>query len=228
MATSQTSDNEIYRVNNLNGDDPHAIWRSLTLRVSQQPANIKLHTQRLLFALENGFSDYVSGALQDLFICLKQKGLPLRQCMFNLISPVIGQTERAYFQRWLADNSDQHLDCYRYPGSVFASETCRPVEGNHSDGLSLLNRPVFKSQLEEARYNLEIGQIVKAQALLENKCLKEDNDGELTRELQNLYICTKSEDAVTRFTQRLMENGKPLSESWQNLLNTAKDSESNN
>ena len=220
-ATSQTRDHGKNRINNPIGNDPLVIWRSLTLRISQEPANIKLHTQRLLFGLENGLSDYVSGALQDLFICLKQKGLPLRQRLFNLTSPVMVQHERAYFQRWLADNSDRNLECYRYPGSVFSSDTCKAVEGN-GDSISLGTKPIFKNQLAEARYNLELGQIIKAQALLENICVKESNNLEAINELQNLYTCTKSEDSLTRFTQRLMEEGRSLPEIWQNMVNAAK------
>ncbi len=216
---SQSSGNN--DLNNFAGNDPLTIWRSLTLRVSQQPANIKLHTQRLLFALENGLADYVSGALQDLFICLKQKGLPLRQRMFNLLSPVMVQSDRVYFQRWLADNSDQNLDCHRFPGSVFTSDTCRVADAG-SEAIPPGGKPVFKNQLEEARYNLEIGQIVKAQALLENICAKESNNLEAIKELQNVYICTESADSLQRFTQQLMKNSKPLPEIWQKLVDTAK------
>jgi len=219
--TNKVSPAREHEKNKLIGNDPLAIWRSLTLRISQQPENIKLHTQRLLFALENGLADYVSGALQDLFICLKQKGLPLRQRMFSLLSPVMVQSERAYFQRWLADDSDRNLPCYRYPGSVFSSETCQDVESNVDSSL-FDTKPAFKNQLAEARYNLEIGQIVKARALLENSCLKDDSNVEVIKELQNLYTCTKSKDALNAFTQRLTENGKPLPESWQTLLITAK------
>ncbi len=209
-----------HETNKLMGNDPLAIWRSLTLRISQQPENIKLHTQRLLFALENGLADYVSGALQDLFICLKQKGLPLRQRLFSLLSPVMVQSERAYFQRWLADNTDRNLPCYRYPGSVFSSDTCQDGE-SLADNPSLSTRPTFKDQLSEARYNLETGQIVKAQALLENICIKDNNNVEVVKELQNVYTCTKSKDSLTAFTQRLTETGKPLSEAWEKLLNEA-------
>ncbi len=211
-----------HETNRLMDNDPLAIWRSLTLRISQQPQNIKLHTQRLLFALENGLADYASGALQDLFICLKQKGMPLRQRLFSLLSPVMMQSERAYFQRWLADNTDRNLPCYRYPGSVFSSDTCQDDE-TLADNPSLNARPTFNDQLAEARYNLEIGQIVKAQALLENICIKDDSNVEVVKELQNVYSSTQSKDALLRFTQRLTENGKPLSATWKKLLDAAED-----
>jgi len=141
--------------------------------------------------------------------------------MFNLLSPVMVQSDRVYFQRWLADNADRNLDCYRFPGSVFTSDTCRVVDAS-SETIPLGGKPVFKNQLEEARYNLEIGQIVKAQALLENICVKEDNNLEAIKELQNVYICTKSADSLKHFTQQLMKNSKPLPEIWQKLVDMAK------
>jgi len=203
-----------------------ALWRTLALRVSHQPDNLKLHTQRLLFGLENGLSDYIPGALQDLFICLQQKGLPLKQRMFSLLSPVMVHSDRVYFQRWLADDSDRNLKCQRLAGSVFKSETCQPVsevdEIYAPDATQLVGRPVFKNQLDEARYNLECGQIMKAQALLENICLKNENDNQAINELQAIYTHTRQTQALQNFTQRFVENGRTLTESWSKLLETAK------
>lgn len=203
-----------------------ALWRTLALRVKQQPDNLKLHTQRLLFGLENGLSDYLPGALQDLFICLQQKGLPLKQRMFSLLSPVMVHSDRLYFQRWLADGSDSNLKCQRLAGAVFKSETCQPVseldELYAPDAAQLLDRPAFKNQLEEAYYNLECGQIMKAQALLENICLENENDTKAINELQAIYTYTKQTEALQSFTQRFVENGRTLTETWSKLLETAK------
>lgn len=215
--------------NNLIGDnesDVYAIWRSFALRISHEPENLKLHTQRLLFGLENNLSDYVSGALQDLFICLRQKGLPLRLRLFNLLSPIMDQTDRVYFQKWLADDSDRNLKCRRLLGSVFKSETCQAFDGaeesNSPENKQLGVSPVFKSQLDEARYNLECGQILKAQAMLENICLKHENDTKAIKDLQALYTHTRQKKGLESFTQRFADNGKSLTKTWSNLLETAK------
>lgn len=201
-----------------NEQDILAIWRTLTLRISHEPENLKLHAQRLLFALENNIANYISGALQDLFICLGGKGFSLRQRMFNLISPVMVQSDRIYFQRWLMDDSDKNLACERFLGAVFKSETCQSTqEGDESNGLT--THLAFKNQLVEARYNLEAGQIVKGQALLENYCIKNENDSEAINELQTIYSCTKNKNALIQFTQKLGEKGGQIPSVWTTLLN---------
>lgn len=201
-----------------NEQDILAIWRTLTLRVSHEPENLKLHAQRLLFALENNIANYISGALQDLFICLGSKGFSLRQRMFNLTSPVMVQSDRIYFQRWLMDDTDKNLACERFLGAVFKSETCQSIqEGDESKGLN--THLVFKNQLAEARYNLEAGQIVKGQALLENYYIKNENDSGAMNELQNVYSYTKNKDALINFTQKLSENSGQIPSVWATLLN---------
>jgi len=197
--------------------DVLAIWRTLTLRVSHEPENLKLHTQRLLFGLENEVSEYIPGALQDLFISLGKKGFSLRQRLFNLVSPVMAQADRIYFQQWLADDTDKNLACQRLLGAVFKSETCQAVE-NDNDNSGLLTRPAFNNQLAEARFNIAAGQIVKAQALLENTYLKDGNNSDVLNELHTLYLCTKNKEAVAQFTQKLSENSGQLPEVWSKLL----------
>jgi len=201
-----------------NEEEILAIWRSLTLRISHEPENLKLHTQRLLFSLDNNVSDYTSGALQDLFISLGKKGFSLRQRMFNLTSPVMMQSDRIYFQRWLMDDTDKNLACQRFAGAVFKSETCQSTD---DDNNLLHTRPTFKSQLAEARFNIEAGQIVKGQALLESYCIGNGNDASAVKELQNMYAHTKNKDGLMRFTQKLSENGGQIPDAWANILNDA-------
>lgn len=202
--------------------DVLAIWRSFSLRIYNDPGNLKLHTQRLLFGLDNDLSEYVTGALQDLFVCLQQKGLPLRQRLFNLLSPIMVQSERVYFQEWLADNSDNNLKCHRFLGAVFKSETCQPVDGLDEnfalENKKFGNNSVFNSQLDEALYNLECGQIKKAKAMLENICLKNDENSLAINELQSLYTLTKDREGLENFTQCFTDNNKVLTEVWSNLL----------
>ncbi len=199
------------------GNDPLAIWRTLNLKVSHDPQNIKLHVQRLLFGLENELADYIPGALQDLFISLQQTGLPLRQRMFSLLSPVMMQTDRVYFQRWLDEDSDQNLECRNYPGAVFSSQTCQGKGENSEQSLSgrAVQEPGANNPLAKARFEIEMGRIDKARSLLEALCAKELNNSEAINELQNLYRCTHNQAAYQSFIKQLQKSAGRLPELWE-------------
>lgn len=105
--------------------DIQKIFKKLSLEVSQNPNNLKLHTQRVLFCAENNLSELASASLQDLFLVLQEKGRDLRVQLVNLASPIIEQEDRLFFQQWLSDDSDENLECRRFAGSVFFSTSCQ-------------------------------------------------------------------------------------------------------
>ncbi len=196
--------------------EPRVIWRQLTLGIYQSPSNLKLHTQRILFCLDNdldkGLSEYISGALYDLFITLNDKGSELRHRMFHLASPVMSFVDRAYFQVWLSENTDKNLACYQFSGSVFKSKTCQ--DQNEEIKNSFRVSPAFKNTLEEAKYKIESGQLGQAQILLEDSCLKNINDIATQQELQRFYFYTRNKKSMDAFMKRLKDSGVKAPKTW--------------
>ncbi len=196
--------------------NPRVIWRQLTLGVYQSPSNLKLHTQRILFCLDNGLdkrlSEYASGALHDLFVTLNDKGSELRHRMFHLASPIMSFVDRAYFQVWLSENTDKNLACYQFSGSVLKSKTCQDQNGETKNSFRVSH--AFKNALEEAKYKIESGQLEQAQNLLENSCLKNVNDIATQQELQRFYFYTRNKKAMDAFMIRLKDSGVKVPKTW--------------
>ena len=105
-----------------------AVFKKLSVDVSENPANLKRHTQRVLFCADNSLGELACASLQDLFIVLQENGRDLRLQLVNLVSPLIEQDDRHFFQQWLSDESDRNLKCRNFAGSVFFSKNC---QSNH-------------------------------------------------------------------------------------------------
>lgn len=201
-------------------NSPHILWRQLTLIISHSPNNLKLHTQRIMRCLDNSLSEYVSGALYDLFVVLGNKGNGLRLRMFNLASPVMSIDDRAYFQQWLSENTDKNLQCYSFKGSVFNSRTCKHVADALED--NELPSQVFSNSLEEARNMIELGQLTQAQKLLEKSYLKKPDDEALQKELQQFYFYSKNKTSMDDFIVRLNDSGVKIAKTWIDLQEISK------
>lgn len=206
---------------NQSEQNPRAMWRQLTLSVYHSPNNLKLHTQRILFSLDSNLTEYVSGALHDLFIALNDKGKDLRLRMFNLASPMMSLNDRAYFQQWLSDNTDKDLDCYQFSGSVLVSKTCieqKEIQ-NSFNNKSLAS---FNNPLDEIEYNIESGQLNNAQTLLEQLSLKNTKDLNIQKELQRFYFYTKNKKSIDEFMVTLKDSGAKIAKTWIDLQEISK------
>ena len=109
------------------GSEIMATFKQLSLDVSKHPENLKRHAQRVLFCADNSLSEQLCASLQDLFIVLQQNGKDLRLQLVNLVSPILEQQDRQFFQQWLSEGTDKNLECKHFAGSVFFSTNC------HSD-----------------------------------------------------------------------------------------------
>ena len=213
--TSNAARNAARNVTTQAKKDIRVIWRQLTLGVHSSPDNLRLHTQRILFCLDNHLSEHISGALHDLFVVLKEKGVDLRQRMFNLASPVMSFADRAYFKVWLSENSDKSLACYQFSGSVIESKTCQHQNGKIMNSFKVA--PHFNHVLEEAEYKIESGQLDQAQVLLETSYLSNPNDIAIQKELQRFYFHAKKKKSMGAFIVRLNDSGVKLSKTWIDL-----------
>ncbi len=99
------------------------IWEQLSSSISDTPHDLILHTQRILFAVDNELPEQACTALQDLSAVLQSNGRDLRLRMFNLISPLIDETERNYFQAsFVNDDQPQQATSRQYDGLVIKDE----------------------------------------------------------------------------------------------------------
>ncbi|MEE9444673.1 MAG: hypothetical protein V3V19_03305 [Cocleimonas sp.] len=205
--------------NNTEIQDADLIWRKLTLSVNHSADDLKLHTQRILFCLDNNLSDFSAGALQDLFITLQDKGKGLRLRMFNLISPLLDYSERRYFQQsmeGIESNDDLPIfQCYR--GSVLAEKNYQ------CDDKSNGQLPItveFNNKSEEANYLMASGKLSEAKIMLESIFLG-NNDKQVSEALQTYYFYSKDKEGLERFMGEMSQKKRNLSSSWVALQTSA-------
>ena len=163
-------------LNSTDPKDPLHKWRRLTLVVRANPKELTTHTQRIMLAMDIHLQPYLSGALQDFFITLKATGRPIKEKMFNLTSPLLTVSNRAYFRQWLEEGTDSNLDCIGYPGATLTSNTCRKVhlENEEEDEAAILEVFLDKNYdnpIDKARYCVAYGNIEEGQKLLELQIL---------------------------------------------------------
>jgi hypothetical protein len=188
--------------------------RYLAYHVKRYPLDLRVQVQRVL--LSQG-QKCLPGALQDLFIALKNNGLKLRQMTYDQVSEHLSPDEQAFFSKWLEEGGDE-VNTERFiEGSVLAV-------GLGSKGLPLLSKSVreassYTSHYQEAVDCLEYGQLDVAQELLEQEMLNPEGDSRAEEELIRVYSYTKDSESKARLFALLTEQGRELSPDW-NLSNT--------
>lgn len=213
-------------------DDPLSTWRQLTLHIKAHPKDLKLHTQRIMLAMDIQLQPYLSGALHDFFLVLKTTARPLREKMFLLISPLLEINSRDYFKQWLEEDSDANLECTYYPGAIFISESCQKSLATHDeevDDIALLDSFLdvnFNNTIDKAHYCIAYGNIDHAQKLLELEVMllrKGKKRSRIEQELLSIYYYTQNKQALDTMSQRILKNNKALSADWKNVQNIAKE-----
>lgn len=208
--------------------DPLHNWRQLTLAIRANPKKLPTHTQRIMLAMDIQLQPYLSGALQDFFIILKDTGRPLKEKMFHLSSPLLESSNRAYFMQWLQDNSDKHLECVRYAGATLMSHSCQQLMvDNEPEDTQLLENFLnenYNNLIDKAEYCVAYGDIEKGQKLLEAKILSHKKQSPLVEQaLLNIYYHSQNKDALESMTQNLLSADQTLSEDWKKIQGLAKE-----
>ena len=211
-----------------NSQTPLDKWRYLTLAVSANPPHLPTHTQRIMLALNIHLQPYLSGALQDFFITLKTTGRPLKEKMFNLVSPLLDISNRTYFRQWLEDGTDQHLECRHYPGSVLKSNHCQTSENDNDDNdMAVLGQFLdknYQSIVDKSQYCIAYGYIEKGQTLLETEILKKKRrQSHIEQALLSIYYHSQNKNALQHMTQNLVKMNRTLSEDWKKIQSIAKE-----
>ncbi|HFC92095.1 MAG TPA: hypothetical protein ENJ51_04710 [Leucothrix mucor] len=216
-------------LNSTDPKDPLHKWRRLTLIVRANPKELTTHTQRIMLAMDIHLQPYLSGALQDFFITLKTTGRPIKEKMFNLTSPLLNVSNRAYFRQWLKEGTDNNLDCIGYPGATLISDTCQKVhiDNDEEDEATILEAFLNKNYdnpIDKARYCVAYGNIEEGQKLLELQILSTQKKQPLVeQELLGFYYYSQNKEALEAMTQSLLKADRPLSENWKKIQSIAKE-----
>jgi hypothetical protein len=217
-------------LNSTDSKDPLHQWRRLTLAVSANPKELSTHTQRIMLAMDIHLQPYLSGALQDFFITLKTTGRPVKEKMFNLTSPLLDVSSRAYFREWLDKNTDHNLDCIRYPGTTLISDSCRKItianeeEEDEATILTTFLNENYDNPIDKARYCVAYGSIEESQTLLERYILSNKRKQPLVeQELLGIYYHSQNKEALETMIKNMLNANKPLSEDWKTIQSIAKE-----
>jgi len=208
--------------------DPLYNWRQLTLAIRANPKKLPTHTQRIMLAMDIQLQPYLSGALQDFFITLKDTGRPLKEKMLHLSSPLLESSNRAYFMQWLEDNTDNHLECVRYAGATLISHSCQEtnVDNEAEDEELLANflNENYTNPINKAEYCVAYGCIEKGQKLLEVEILSNKKQSPLVEQaLLSIYYHSKNKDGLDQMTQNLLNVDQTLSGDWKKIRSLAEE-----
>ena len=183
--------------------------RYLAHHVKRYPLDLRVQVQRVL---ANKDQEHLAGALQDLFIALKDNGLKLRQMIYDEVREGLSANDDKYFSDCLVNGFEQSNSDRFVAGSVLTL-------GLTSKGMPLLTAITresssYTSHYQEAIDCLEYGQLEVAQELLESEMLNPEGDPRTEEELLRVYSYTKDVESKARLLALLTEQGRELSPDW--------------
>ena len=181
----------------------------LAHHVRRYPLDLRAQVQRVLM---NKDHESLAGALQDLFIALKDNGLKLRRMVFEQVRDGLSESHQAYFDHWLTHDCKQGYDDRFLSGSVLAAglpQKAYPL-------LTLVAREpsAYTSYYQEAVDCLEYGQLEVAQELLEQEMLNPECDPRTEEELLRVYSYSKDYESQERLRHLLQEQGREPGPQW--------------
>ncbi|PWR00326.1 hypothetical protein DKW60_01865 [Leucothrix pacifica] len=181
----------------------------LAHHIRRYPLDLRAQVQRVLM---NKDQSDLAGALQDLFIALKDNGHKLRELVFAQVSAHLSDEHRQYFSAWLEHGFDQGYDDRFMTGSVLA--TGLPQKAYPLITLAAREKTTYTSYYQEAVDCLEYGQLEVAQELLEQEMLNPEGDPRTEEELLRVYSYSKDYESQERLRSLLQEQGRELSPGW--------------
>ena len=192
------------------GNSPEA-WRHYSYHITRFPQDLRAHAQRLFIGINADMSDFLAGAIQDLFIALEESGSSLKKKMLDLVKPKLNNIDIAHFEIWLSTGNRKDYT-YRL-GSVLDSglsgKAQKLVTVEQSEETAS-----YDSVIEEAYACLEYGQVEEAQKLLEGELQRDANNADVAQELLNIYQYTRDKISLESMTTQLVDSGVTLSDAW--------------
>lgn len=173
--------------------DPNAAWHFYSHSIRRKPANLKLHTHRVFFAMQHNDASFLSGSLHDLFYILKDAGEGLRIRLLKASIPYLSKKETLYFAMWIKVGIKKGMGYKWVSGSVLADGLIGPDQALFTKKAAEFTHPQL-SPLEEARSCMEYGQLDIAKNILEKALLKDADNTVLKEELSYLNHYIKSRE----------------------------------
>lgn len=196
--------------------DPERLSDHLAHQVSRAPGDLKSHTRRIHFFLNQGHVDGLYGAMLDLFVVLGNKGLDLRKRLLKIASKVLAKTQ----SQLLLDSLERGI--YRFdplPPTQY-SVLCQFFP----KGAQLIERRGVQHQdstldpLVEAREMIEYGQVEEAKQLLEEAVLDSPLRQDLNEDLLEIYRYTRNADDLFDMLARLGGRTTAIPEQWEAMI----------
>lgn len=183
--------------------------------ITRRPADLKLHVQRIALYAET-VDPEISGALLDLFLVLGEMGTALRRRMLALAKPQLQSGEYGLFRRLLErDGPTLPPPQPTMKNSVLS----RGITGNTRLIEKGESAPRHESDpLEEARQQVEFGQVELALATLETALMADPARLEIHHALLEIYRHARQRERVADMLQRLQGSANPALPEWRLLL----------
>lgn len=198
----------------VHSDEAATLHRYLLGCLSREPNNLRFHVQ-LIFSLiqkENVARDEVFGALLDLFIVLKDRGLPLRQRMLAVATPFITSEDVEFFKKNLESGLGARVICANTGHSLFAEGYVGATDFIEQ-AIQIDNQQTL-SVYEQALSLLEYGELDEAAVLLA-QALKQDPDKEqIAEELLAIYMHQEDYTAIDAIRDWYLERDIELPSCW--------------
>ena len=167
-------------------------WYFYSHLIHRNPKDLKSHTHRIFFAIQNKDPQYISGSLQDLFHVLKGAGESLRIRLLKASLPYLSNEETIHFAMWIKIGFDKELGYKWIPCSILS-------KGLFSFDYPLVNKTKANTEnkispLEEARSCIEFGQLDVAQSILKEALEAAPSNKQLQEELDYLIEYSKNKN----------------------------------
>ncbi|WP_166805026.1 hypothetical protein [Nitrosococcus wardiae] len=186
----------------------------MAYEIAWRPNDLQTHVRRLLLSIScrDGAQSY--GALLDLYIALGEKGRQLRQRMLLLASPMLTAEQNKMLREKLEQGVSRFDSMPVSVESILTEAVIGSTKLVHRKNVLSNNKADL---LVEAKEFLAYGQVQEAQDLLEQLCLRDPTDIEVTEELLSIYKHGRDQQALSKMTKCLEEQGFPLPPQWEAL-----------
>lgn len=198
----------------MHSDETEQLHRYLSGCLYQTPSNLRLHVQ-LIFSLiqKEGVSrDEIFGALLDLFIVLRDKGLPLRRRMLVVAKPFIAFEDSQFFEQHL----ERGITGKAVVPNIGYSQLAEGYVGRSNfieQEIQIDNQEIL-SVYEEALSLLEYGELDEAAVLLEQALKQEPGKEQIAEELLAIYTHQQNDESIDAIRNWYFEQDIELPRCW--------------